>query len=156
MQLTVADASGRRTVPVETSPFAIGRSADNQLQLADAQVSRRHAELVQETDGWHIRDCGSRFGTFVNSARVADHCLQPGDKVRVGQTDLVLESADAAALSSGSFDFRQVAALLAGLRALGSTRVVEEVLALVLDSALELTGAERGFILFAEITARSP
>src|SRR5437870_4210396 len=42
-----------------------------------------------------------------------------------------------------------MAALLEGLRALGSGRVLDDVLALVLDSAIEVTGAERGFIMLA-------
>ena len=42
-----------------------------------------------------------------------------------------------------------MAALLEGLRALGSGRVLDEVLAMVLDSAIEVTGAERGFIMLA-------
>src|SRR6185312_6618906 len=42
-----------------------------------------------------------------------------------------------------------MAALLEGLRALGSGRVLDEVLALVLDSEIEVTGAERGFIMLA-------
>src|SRR5437870_4756534 len=42
-----------------------------------------------------------------------------------------------------------MAALLEGLRALGSGRVLDDVLALVLDSAIEVTGAERGFIMMA-------
>jgi sigma-B regulation protein RsbU (phosphoserine phosphatase) len=46
-------------------------------------------------------------------------------------------------------DFRQIASLLDGLRALGSERVLDEVLALVMDSAIEVTGAERGFIMLA-------
>ena len=46
-------------------------------------------------------------------------------------------------------------ALLEGLRALGSGRVLDEVLALVLDSAIEVTGAERGFIMLANRGARS-
>src|SRR5262249_20785636 len=44
---------------------------------------------------------------------------------------------------------RQMAVLLDGLRALGSGRVLDEVLALVLDSAIDVTGAERGFIMLA-------
>ena len=47
-------------------------------------------------------------------------------------------------------DFRQVAALLEGLRAMGTNRVLDEVLALVLDAALDATGAERGFIMLAD------
>ncbi len=46
-------------------------------------------------------------------------------------------------------ELRQVTALLEGLRALGSGRVLDEVLALVLDSAIEVAGAERGFIMLA-------
>src|SRR6516162_1474640 len=42
-----------------------------------------------------------------------------------------------------------MAALLEGLRALGSGRVLDDVLALVLDLAIEVTGAERGFIMLA-------
>ena len=40
--------------------------------------------------------------------------------------------------------------LLKGLRALGSGGVLDEVLALVLDSAIEMCGAERGFIMLAD------
>ena len=47
-------------------------------------------------------------------------------------------------------DLHQVAMLLDGLRALGSGRVLDEVLALVIDSAIELSGAERGFIMLAD------
>ncbi len=45
-----------------------------------------------------------------------------------------------------------MAALLEGLRALGSGRVLDEVLALVLDAAIEVTGAERGFIMLRRAT----
>ena len=50
-------------------------------------------------------------------------------------------------------DLRQIAALLEGLRALGSGRVLDDVLSLVLDSAIEVSGAERGFIMLALETA---
>ena len=47
-------------------------------------------------------------------------------------------------------ELRHMAALLEGMRALGSGKVLDEVLALVLDSAIEVTGAERGFIMLAD------
>jgi phosphoserine phosphatase RsbU/P len=150
IRLVITDSLGRRSVQVDAGPFAIGRGSDNQLQLPDTRVSRRHAELVQDDSGWRIRDCGSRFGTFVNDSKVEDAPLKAGDRIRLGQTEMRLETGDTSAGSSSTFDFRQVNALLAGLRALGSTQVLDEVLAIVLDSALELTGAERGFILLAE------
>ena len=150
LNLSVADSSGRRSVSVPSGPFSIGRSADTELQLADGRVSRRHAELFQEAGAWRIRDLGSRTGTFVNDLRIETAELKPGDRLRIGDTELRVESGETSALTSGHFDFRQVNALLAGLRALGSGQVLDEVLGIVLDSTLELTGAERGFILLAE------
>jgi serine phosphatase RsbU (regulator of sigma subunit) len=150
LNLVVVDAQGRRTVSVPSGPFTIGRSSETQLQLNDAHVSRKHAELIQEGSTWHVRDLGSRGGTFVNDVKVERAALKPGDRIRIGDTELRLETGETSALTSGHFDFRQVNALLAGLRALGSGQVLDEVLAIVLDSTLELTGAERGFILLAE------
>jgi serine phosphatase RsbU (regulator of sigma subunit) len=49
-------------------------------------------------------------------------------------------------------DLRQIAVLLEGLRALGSGRVLDDVLSLVLDSAIEVSGAERGFIMLSALT----
>lgn len=149
LQLLVTDSTGQRTIVVEQGPFSIGRGADNQLQLNDAQVSRRHARLVEVGGSWKVLDCGSRFGTFVNDEKIDEAVLEPGDRVRVGQTELRVSGPDLSTQTS-AVDFRHVNALLAGLRALGSGQVLDEVLAIVLDSALEVTGAERGFILLAE------
>ena len=46
-------------------------------------------------------------------------------------------------------DFRPLTALLDRLRGLGSARVLDEVLVLVMDAAIDATGAERGFIMLA-------
>jgi serine phosphatase RsbU (regulator of sigma subunit) len=150
LNLVVVDAAGRRSVPVSSGPFTIGRSSETQLQLNDVKVSRRHAELIQDGASWIVRDLGSRGGTFLNEAKVESATLKPGDRIRIGNTELRIETGESSVLTSGHFDFRQVNALLAGLRALGSGQVLDEVLAIVLDSTLELTGAERGFILLAE------
>ena len=47
----------------------IGRNHDGQLVVLAASVSREHAELKKTDAGWHIRDLGSRNGTFVDGAR---------------------------------------------------------------------------------------
>jgi serine phosphatase RsbU (regulator of sigma subunit) len=153
IRIIVTDSQGRRVVPIETTPFRIGRSSENTLQLNDPQVSRHHAEILQRDSVWTVRDCGSRLGTVVNNRRIEESRLQPGDLVRIGQTELRIET-EGAGGTSAVFDFRQVNALLAGLRALGSSHVLDEVLAIVLDAALDLTGAERGFILLQEDTGR--
>jgi serine phosphatase RsbU (regulator of sigma subunit) len=152
LRIVVTDTQGRRIVPVETTPFRIGRSSENSLQLSDPQVSRHHAEIVQRDSVWTVRDCGSRLGTFVNGRATEESQLHPGDLVKIGHTELRIEGEGGG--TSAVFDFRQVNALLAGMRALGSSHVLDEVLAIVLDAALELTGAERGFILLREDSGR--
>jgi phosphoserine phosphatase RsbU/P len=155
-RLEVNDALGRRTVTIEKSPFAIGRRETNDLRLGGSEVSRDHAEIVAEDGRYVLRDRGSRFGTYVNGESVTERTLQAGDTIRVGRgggAELVFLLSDqpgvtaAPAASAAIGDLRHVAALLEGLRALGSGRVLDDVLALVMDSAIEVSGAERGFIM---------
>jgi pSer/pThr/pTyr-binding forkhead associated (FHA) protein len=72
----------------------IGRGAESDVPLdGDSTVSSRHAVVTRAPDGLWVEDIGSTNGTFVNGARVtSSRLLQPGDVVRVGHTDLVVES----------------------------------------------------------------
>jgi sigma-B regulation protein RsbU (phosphoserine phosphatase) len=154
-RLEVHDSLGRRPVPIDKPVFTIGRRSGNDLHLMGSDVSRDHAEIAQVGGKFVVRDRGSRYGTFVNGTQVNEHPLAHGDRIQLGRTggaELVFLFDDGPVErqpTSAVGDLRQVAALLEGLRALGSGRVLDEVLALVMDSAIELTGAERGFIMLA-------
>src|SRR4051812_43009845 len=156
-RLEVTDALGRRIVPIAKESFGIGRRETNDLRLAGSEVSRDHAEIVVDGPGFLVRDKQSRYGTFVNDEPVTERALAHGARIRLGRSggaELVFLLADTApaqdkATTTAIGDLRQIAALLDGLRALGSGRVLDDVLALVLDSAIEVTGAERGFIMLA-------
>jgi phosphoserine phosphatase RsbU/P len=156
-RLEVTDALGRRIVPIAKDAFGIGRRETNDLRLAGSEVSRDHAEIVAAAGGFIVRDKQSRYGTYVNDEPVTEHPLAHGDRIRLGRSggaELVFLLADTSAAQDRATttaigDLRQIAALLDGLRALGSGRVLDDVLALVLDSAIEVTGAERGFIMLA-------
>ncbi|MDQ3070677.1 MAG: SpoIIE family protein phosphatase [Acidobacteriota bacterium] len=160
MHLEVIDAQGRRQVDLGTftgDVFRIGRREGNDLQLTGSEVSRDHAEIARSGEDWILKDRASRYGTFVNGDPVTpEHVLAPGDRVRLGRgggAELVVGDALGTNLGSsgtgGVNDLRQVAALLEGLRALGSGRILDEVLALVLDTAIEIARADRGFIMLA-------
>jgi len=156
-RLVVTDALGRRIVPIDKALFTIGRRSETDLRLPGADISRVHAEIALQNGTCVIRDKQSRFGTYVNGERVTERVLVHGDQIRFGQagdTEIVFfvdeeaPSVEKSAVSAAT-ELRQMAALLEGLRALGSGRVLDEVLALVLDSAIDVTGAERGFIMLA-------
>ncbi len=161
-RLVVTDALGRRIVPIDKPLFTMGRRSETDLRLPGADISRVHAEITLDKGACTIRDKQSRFGTFVNGERTAERVLTHGDTIRLGQagdTEIVFfvddeaPSVERSAISAAT-ELRQMAALLEGLRALGSGRVLDEVLALVLDSAIEVTGAERGFIMMANRDTR--
>lgn len=157
-RLEVTDALGSRSVSLEKELFEIGRRSSHDLHLSGADVSRDHARIERKGTRFTLRDCGSRWGTYVNGALIAERVLEHGDRIHVGRSngaDLVFLIGLAATPTSpppgaAGGDLRYIATLLEALRALGSGRVLDEVLALVLDSALELTGAERGFIMLAD------
>jgi Protein of unknown function (DUF3662)/Inner membrane component of T3SS, cytoplasmic domain len=67
----------------------IGRSKDCDIQVADANVSRRHAEVRQEGSAHWVVDLDSTNGTEVNGRRLKRAKLRPGDTITVGSTKLV-------------------------------------------------------------------
>ncbi|MDA7765905.1 FHA domain-containing protein, partial [bacterium] len=83
------DAGARFPLP-EREPQLIGRSTEA-IPIRDDSVSRRHAELTPDQGRWWIRDLDSHNGTFVNDAPVLERVpLGPGDRIRCGDTVLVL------------------------------------------------------------------
>ena len=158
-RLHVSDSQGRRVVVLDRPQFLIGRRTAADLQIVSTDVSREHAEIVQDEGRYLLRDRGSRYGTFVNGEQVTERLLEHGDRIRLGRTDAIeLVFATDGAKTTGFLDassdvtnLRQMAAILNGLRALGSGRVLDEVLTLVMDSALEVTKAERGFMMLANV-----
>lgn len=73
-------------IPIEHSPFIIGRKQGSDLLLAVEGVSRKHAEIVESNDGWRISDCGSTNGTYVNGRRLSgDHLLMEGDYLTIAE-----------------------------------------------------------------------
>ncbi|GMU64729.1 MAG: hypothetical protein AMXMBFR36_10030 [Acidobacteriota bacterium] len=99
----------------------VGRAEECQLVLPDRSVSRRHARIAPQADGWWIEDLGSRGGTWVNGRPIARPTrLAPGDRVGLGQSVLaVVDSGQArpssasAPLAPGTSLFRRADELLA-------------------------------------------
>jgi pSer/pThr/pTyr-binding forkhead associated (FHA) protein len=78
-RLVVRDGDQTRTVPIDIFPFTIGRQADRNLSLPNVQVSREHATIQSDGDGFLIQDQGSRHGTLVNGERFQSPTLKHGN-----------------------------------------------------------------------------
>ena len=83
-------ASDGTRYPLTAGITTIGREGCDIL-LADARVSRQHAQIVLRGDIPYITDLNSSNGTFVNGQRVyTDHPLRPGDAIQMGNTRLIV------------------------------------------------------------------
>jgi hypothetical protein len=80
---------GGRVLPVTSRVLVLGRSRECDVQIPDANVSRRHAELRQEDTAYWLVDLGSTNGTEVNGVRTKRMKLSDGDRITLGSTDVV-------------------------------------------------------------------
>jgi pSer/pThr/pTyr-binding forkhead associated (FHA) protein len=88
--LVIRAGGGRagESFPLEGNRLTIGRRPDSDIFLDDVTVSRDHAILVRRNDGYHLDDCGSLNGTYVNRSRIESHRLTDGDEVQIGKYKL--------------------------------------------------------------------
>jgi serine phosphatase RsbU (regulator of sigma subunit) len=162
--LVVVDPNGqKKRMPVDPIPFLIGRQPDNHLILRDSRVSRLHARILVENGDYVLEDAGSRHGTFINGKRVTRKKLEVSDKIEFGAQDsyhllFALDGVELKRLMEqvGGGDKQppgvgsnlgKLRAILELARTLQSSFSIDEVLASVVDTALAITGAERGFLL---------
>ena len=76
-------------IPLDAkSSYTIGRGRGCEIQLPDISVSREHARIMHDQDGFVVEDLGSTNGTFVNGESVSRQSLNSGDKIRVGRLHL--------------------------------------------------------------------
>lgn len=69
----------------------IGRSRRCDIVVDDPNISRQHAELRSQNDGYMVRDLDSTNGVRVNRRPVKQAVLQHGDRIEMGSTELVFE-----------------------------------------------------------------
>jgi len=79
------------TRSLQADEIHIGRGNDNEIVLPDFSVSRRHAAIRKEPEGWAVLDLMSTNGIQVNRVSVKRALLRPGDKIKVGVFELMVE-----------------------------------------------------------------
>ena len=77
-----------QTLRIDKRRVLLGRSRECDIQVEDANVSRRHAELRQEGSSYWIVDLDSTNGVEVNGERVKRAKLSSGDSFTVGSTEI--------------------------------------------------------------------
>jgi serine phosphatase RsbU (regulator of sigma subunit) len=148
---------------IDPVPFLIGRQGENNLVLRDNRISRSHARISIENGAYVVQDLDSRHGVFVNGQRVKRHLLKDGDRIDFGFPDsyrlaYTLEEDElnqflgkmSAPAGAGANNLSKLRSLVEVARALQSSLSTNDVLVAVVDAALSVTGAERGFLLLGK------
>jgi len=158
--------SEERKLTLQKGIFSIGRKTENDLVISDPRVSREHAIIVQEVDGFYLVDKGSKLGTYVNGNRVERQKLKRNDKLEFGvrgeafalfDPDKPVSTPSSSALlsqlsvwkpasASATSDLETLTLFLEAARKLNTSTVLEEVLVTLIDATLRLTKAERGYV----------
>jgi hypothetical protein len=92
--LVIRAGGGRsgESFPVEGDRVSVGRRPDSDVFLDDVTVSRDHALIVRRGSDYHLDDCGSLNGTYVNRRRIDSHRLADGDELQIGKYKLAFLS----------------------------------------------------------------
>jgi serine phosphatase RsbU (regulator of sigma subunit)/pSer/pThr/pTyr-binding forkhead associated (FHA) protein len=148
---------------VGTEAVRIGRDPGCDLVVQEATVSRRHVRLFWDGGELAVEDLNSSGGTFLNGLKIQRAVIRPGDVLRLGpRTEFVLEE-EAPSTTLGlamqkegeeQGGVRHLQVLLDVARALNAATVLEEVLEIVLQAAVRLTKADRGYVVLVEGTGK--
>ena len=160
------------SAPLKSQTTLIGRRADADVVLSHRLVSRQHAQVSHEGDSWIVVDLQSTHGTFVNGNQVEQRqSLRHGDRIQLGREGIemlfLLKEAtiDTTLLSSKAIDLsmrklasvlpetgeyselEKVSCLLDFHYSFGSSFSAEKTFHHILKSALQISGAERAFVM---------
>lgn len=79
-----------RAFPLEYHTYIIGREDECDIVLPSQLVSRHHAKITAEDDGFAIEDLGSKAGTIINGKQISrKQLLFNGDQINIGGEELV-------------------------------------------------------------------
>lgn len=69
----------------------LGRAFNNDFKIEDPSVSGSHVRIVVDGDIITVKDLGSTNGTFINLSQIREGYMQPGQLLRLGGVELLLE-----------------------------------------------------------------
>ena len=71
--------------------YIIGRRSDCQIFVPDMRVSRQHAKIQHDGEGWTIEDLGSNNGTYVNGKQVQVGAITHQDEISIANNRIRVE-----------------------------------------------------------------
>lgn len=172
--ISYSDSNTQHRVVLDRESTSIGRSPEQDIVLSDVLVSREHAVITRDGNAWTLSDQNSTHGTYLNSVRIQQAILKPGDVLQLGSPKakklrFVFQDGDQATLSNkessldnllssihdmqgsshdapAASELGQLSWLINAARQLNEGVGIEDILGALLKLTLQLTGVERGFV----------
>ena len=170
------DPLGREHVCVlGRAEYLLGRKSEADIVLSEPSVSRHHARLLRNENGYTIMDLQTTYGTFVNGERIHQKKLNHGDSLKLGHCELTYTEGEVdahfrssvtaiedleksmvrlasilPASSSDRSELEKISSILDFQYQVGKIFSAELTFQQILNSALSISGAERGFILLKQ------
>ena len=92
--LLKTDGFGSRVIELKLGVNRFGRGADNDFQIPHPTVSTEHCEVLLRDGQIIVRDCGSTNGTYLDDEPVCEQVMRPGQVLRLGEVELLVETTD--------------------------------------------------------------
>jgi serine phosphatase RsbU (regulator of sigma subunit) len=160
----INDSGGSWDYPLRKDRIKVGRAKDNDVVLhTRVNISREHLEIVKKGESWVLHDLNTDFGTYVNRKAVKSCQLNHGDLIHLASLDLpemLYLTKDTPLVADRQrppdeqttqiHDLQIISHIADTLRSIGSRGVLTDLLDRIADNAIELSGADRGFILLAD------
>ncbi|PYV41866.1 MAG: hypothetical protein DMG06_15815 [Acidobacteria bacterium] len=165
---------GEQNYVLTADEILIGRKSDANIVLTNPYVSRHHAKVIRRQEGYSISDLKSTHGTYVNGERIEQRELRGGDRICLGQdqVELLYVTGEAATttiscltefddleksinqlasiLPAEYSDLEKISSILDFQYQWGKSFSAEKTFQHILQSALKISGAERGFVLLKQ------
>jgi transcriptional regulator with GAF, ATPase, and Fis domain len=170
-KLIIQEAGEERVFVLKERATSVGRARESRIEIDDINSSRKHCVVEKTSSGYEVVDLKSRNGTLVNGVLVLRKELRPGDCIEIGKTRLFFEfvssefSEETIDLSTDHFleplegleensqlqvlkKEREIFLKLLEInRNLTSKIVINDLVELIIDTVVEVTAGERGFLL---------
>jgi hypothetical protein len=78
-----------RIVVWDTQEISLGRTAENDISLDHAEISRKHAHFTRTGKSYVVQNLNASNGTLVNGEPVTTRALETRDVIRIADLDLI-------------------------------------------------------------------
>ncbi|MBI5849957.1 MAG: sigma 54-interacting transcriptional regulator [Planctomycetes bacterium] len=152
-QLVVHQGEEREAHDFDREVVVLGRSRECDLVLGDRLVSRRHCRVERRPTGFVLFDEGAQNPPRLRGMPVKEAELRPGDRFAVGGCEIELvvhqerPSLDDTQLVEDRQTARDLSEFIEVAQALNEERDLSRLLTRIVDAAIHLSGAERGFLI---------